>query len=188
MSNELKQTKVITGKVRFSYLHIWEPKAIDDSQEPKYSVSLIIPKSDKDTIKKIKEAIENAKIQGKTRKFEGKMPANLKTPLRDGDEERPDDEAYANSYFVNANCKTKPGIVDKECNKILDQDEVYSGCYGRASISFYPYNVSGSKGIACGLSHIMKLKDGEPLGGRSTPESDFNDGFTFDDDEDDELL
>lgn len=187
MSNELKQTKVVTGMVRLSYLHVWEPSAIDEGQEPKYSASLIIPKSDKATIKKIKEAIENAKVQGKTSKFGGKVPANLKTPLRDGDEERPDDEAYANSYFINANAKTKPGIVDKDCNKIMDQDEVYSGCYGRASVTFYPFNTSGNKGIACGLNHIMKLKDGEPLGGRSTPENDFNDDFEFDD-EDDDLL
>ncbi len=182
------KTKVITGKARLSYLHIWEPSAIDEGQEPKYSASIIIPKSDKKTLKAIKQAIENAKIQGKTSKFGGKVPANLKTPLRDGDEERPDDEAYADSYFINANCKTRPGVVDKDCNKILDQDEVYSGCYGRASVTFYPFNTSGNKGIACGLNHIMKLKDGEPLGGRSTADSDFDDDFVFEDDGDDDLL
>ncbi len=187
MANELKQTKVVTGLVRFSYLHVWEPSAVDEGQDPKYSASLIIPKSDKKTLKMIKEAIENAKVQGKSSKFGGKIPANLKTPLRDGDEERPDDEAYENSYFVNANSKTKPGIVDVDCNKILDQDEVYSGCYGRASITFYPFNTSGNKGIACGLNHIQKLKDGEPLGGRSAPENDFGDDFVFED-EDDDLL
>ncbi len=180
---ELK-TKVVTGLVRFSYLHVWQPKAIDEGQEPKYSVSLIIPKSDKGTLKKIKEAVENAKIQGKANKFGGKVPTNLKTPLRDGDEERPDDEAYQNSYFLNANSKTKPGIVDKDRETILDPDEVYSGCYGRASITFYPFNTSGNKGIACGLGNIQKLKDGEPLSSRSTPEEDFGDEFQFDDDED----
>jgi len=188
MTNELKQTKVVTGVVRFSYLHVWEPSAVDEGQDPKYSASLIIPKSDKKTLKAIKEAIENAKVQGKSNKFGGKIPANLKTPLRDGDEDRPDDEAYENSYFVNANSKTKPGIVDKDCNKILDQDEVYSGCYGRASITFYPFNTSGNKGIACGLNHLQKLKDGEPLGGRSTAENDFGDDFVFEDEDDDDLL
>lgn len=182
---DVRPTKVITGKVRFSYLHVWEPTAIGDDGDPKYSVSLIIPKSDKETIKAIKDAIEAAKEQGKNSKFGGKIPASLKLPLRDGDEERPDDEAYQNSYFVNASAKTKPGIVDRNCKPILDQDEVYSGCYGRASITFYPFNTSGNKGIACGLNHIMKTHDGEMLGGKSTAESDFADVVI--EDEDDEL-
>lgn len=178
------KTKVTTGKVRLSYLHIWEPNAIEEGQKPKYSASLIIPKTDKKTIKQIEQAIENAKIMGKASKLGGKVPKNLKTPLRDGDDERPDDEAYENSYFLNANCYTKPGIVDRDCNKIMDQDEVYSGCFGRASITFYAFNTSGNKGIACGLNHLMKLSDGEPLGGRSSAESDFDDDFEYDDDED----
>lgn len=182
--SELLKTKVVTGVVRFSYLHVWEPSAIVEGQEPKYSASLIIPKSDKKTLKAIKQAIENAKIQGKTSKFGGKVPANLKTPLRDGDEERPDDEAYENSFFLNANCKTRPGVVDIACNKVLDQDEVYSGCFGRASITFYPFSTSGNKGIACGLNHLQKVKDGDPLGGRSSADSDFGDDFKFDDEDD----
>jgi hypothetical protein len=165
--------KVITGIVRFSYLHVWEPTSINPGDDPKYSVSLLIPKSDKATIAAIKEAIKVATEQGKTTKFEGKIPGNLKQPLRDGDVERPDDENYAGHMFINANCKTKPGIVDKNSKPIMDQDEVYSGCYGRASITFYAFNAKGSKGIACGLNHIMKTKDGEPLGARSTAESDF---------------
>lgn len=177
-------TKVITGLVRFSYAHVWEPQAINDGDDKKYSVSLIIPKSDKKTIKAIKDAIEEAKEEGRLTKFKGKVPAKLKTPLRDGDEERPDDEAYANSYFVNATSFNKPGIVDRDINPILDRDEFYSGCYGRASITFYPFNANGNIGVACGLNHIQKLKDGEPLSGRSTPEADF--GGLDDDFEDDE--
>lgn len=177
-------TKVITGLVRFSYAHVWEPQAINDGDDKKYSVSLIIPKSDKKTIKAIMDAIEEAKEEGRLTKFKGKVPAKLKTPLRDGDEERPDDEAYANSYFVNATSFNKPGIVDKDINPILDRDEFYSGCYGRASITFYPFNANGNIGVACGLNHIQKLKDGEPLSGRSTPEQDFGDlEYDFEDDE-----
>ena len=171
--NQMKETKVVTGKVRFSYLHVWEPSAIEGSNEAKYSASLIIPKTDKVTIQKIQNAINSAISNGVMGKFQGKKPVNLKLPLRDGDAERPDDEAYANSYFVNASCKTRPGVVDINRNPILDQDEVYSGCYGVASITFYPFNVNGNKGIACGLNHLMKLTDGEPLGGRTTAESDF---------------
>jgi len=165
-------TKVITGMVRFSYANVWEPKSVNGS-DPKYSVSLIIPKSDKKTLDKIKTAIEAAKQEGAS-KLGKKIPANLKTPLRDGDEDRPDDEAYANSYFINANSHTKPGIVDKNVEPILDQSEFYSGCYGRASIVFYAYNVNGNKGIAAGLQNLQKLKDGEALAGKSKPEDDFD--------------
>jgi len=138
--------KVITGKVRFSYANVFEPKSINGS-DPKYSVSLIIPKEDKVTIDKIKAAIEVAKKEGLS-KLGGKIPANLKTPLRDGDIDRPDDPAYADSYFVNANSTIRPGIVDANLQPIIDSTEFYSGCFGRASIVFYAYNANGNKGIA----------------------------------------
>lgn len=177
-------TKVITGKdTRFSFCHIWEPESINGS-DPKYSVSLIIPKSDTVTIEKINTAIRAAYEEGASKlKGNGKsVPAlsALKTPLRDGDVDRPDDEAYANSYFVNANSKDKPGIVDAACQTIIDRGEVYSGVYGRASINFYAFNVNGNRGIACGLNNLQKLRDGEPLGGRSRAEDDFaDDGDDF---------
>ena len=145
--------------------------------KPKFSVSLIIPKSDTVTVGKIKAAIEEAYRDGQSKlKGNGKsVPAlsSLRTPLRDGDLERPDDPAYANAYFVNANSTTAPGVVDANRNEILDKSEVYSGCYGRASISFYAFNANGNKGIACGLNNLQKIKDGEPLGGRASAESDF---------------
>jgi hypothetical protein len=168
---ENNTTKVVTGKVRFSYANIWEPKSINGGDE-KYSVSLIIPKSDKKTIAAIKVAIEQAKKDGAL-KFGGKVPASLKLPLRDGDVDRADDEAYKNCYFVNANSKDRPGVVDKNVKSILDQSELYSGCYGRASITFYAFNQNGNKGIACGLQNLQKLVDGEPLSGRSRAEDDF---------------
>lgn len=164
-------TKVITGKVRFSYANVFEPKSINGS-EPKYSVSLIIPKDDKATIERIKSAIDLAKKEGIS-KLGGKIPVNLKTPLRDGDVDRADDEAYTNSYFINANSSVRPGIVDSNLQSIIDTTEFYSGCYGRASIVFYAYNANGNKGIACGLQNLQKLEDGEPLGGRSRAEDDF---------------
>ena len=175
MKKETKTIKVVTGKVRLSYLNVFEPKSINGG-EAKYSVSLIIQKSDKKTIADINAAVEAAKQDGKG-KFGGKVPANLKLPLREGNIDRPDDEAYANCYFINANSKNKPGIVDKAVKTIFDQDELYSGCYGRASITFYAFNSNGNRGIACGLQNIQKLADGEPLSGRSTPESDFDCNF-----------
>jgi hypothetical protein len=176
--------KVITGpNTRWSYANVWEPKSINGGT-PKFSVSLIIPKSDTKTVEKIKAAIEAAYHEGESKlKGNGKsVPplAALKTPLRDGDAERPDDEAYANSYFINANATTAPGIVDVDRNPILTRSEVYSGVYGRASISFYAFNSNGNKGIACGLNNLQKVRDGEPLGGKASAESD----FATDDDED----
>ena len=164
-------TRLTTGLVRFSYANIWEAKSINGGDE-KYSISLIISKSDTKTIEEIKAAIEAAKQEGKA-KLGGKIPANLKTPLRDGDSERPEDEAYKNSYFINANSKDKPQIVDRNVKPILDRDEVYSGCYGKASVSFYAFNTNGNKGVACGLGNLQKIKDGEPLSGRSRAEDDF---------------
>lgn len=164
-------TRVVTGKVRFSYANVWQPKSINGSEE-KYSVSLIIPKSDAKTIEEIQVAMEEAKQEG-IAKFGGKIPANLKLPLRDGDIDRPDDEAYQGCYFINANSKDKPQIVDKKVKPILDPNEVYSGCYGRASINFYAFNQNGNKGIACGLGNLQKLEDGEPLSGHSRAEDDF---------------
>lgn len=173
-----KSSKVVTSKVRFSYANVWEPKSINGGDE-KYSVSLIIPKSDKKTIADIKVAIEQAKKDGVS-KFGGKAPTNLKLPLRDGDVDRADDEAYKDSYFINANSKDRPGIVDKNVKTILDPNEFYSGCYGRASIIFFAFNQNGNKGIACGLQNLQKLSDGEPLSGRSRAEDDFT---TADDDD-----
>ena len=177
MANFSNPMKVITGpNTRWSYANVWEAKSINGGT-PKYSVSLIIPKSDKVTVEKIKKAIQAAYEEGQSKlKGNGKtVPALsvLKTPLRDGDLERPDDEAYANSYFINANSATAPGIVDADRNTIIDRSEVYSGVYGRASINLYAFNSNGNKGIACGLNNLQKIKDGEPLGGKSRAEDDF---------------
>lgn len=165
------KTKVITGVVRLSYANVWEPKSINGSDE-KYSVSVIIPKSDKKTIQEIKDAVNNAKQEGKS-KFGGKIPDNLKHPLKDGDIEKPDEEAYKDSYFLNANSNDRPQIVDKNVKPILDQSELYSGCYGKVSITFYAFNSNENKGIACGLGNIQKIRDGEPLSSRSSAADDF---------------
>lgn len=170
-------TKVITGpETRWSYANVWDAKSINGGA-PKFSVSLIIPKSDTKTVEKIKAAIQAAYEEGQSKlKGNGKsVPALsvIKTPLRDGDTERPDDRAYAGCYFINANSSAAPGIVDADRQPILDRSEVYSGVYGRASISLYAFNSNGNRGIACGLNNLQKIKDGEPLGGKSRAEDDF---------------
>lgn len=180
MAMSVKETKVVTGKVRLSYAHVWEPVSINGSN-PKYSVSVIIPKNDTDTIKRINAAIEAAITEG-IGKFGGKKPAKsaLKLPLRDGDTDRPDDEAYKNSYFVNCNSTTAPQIVDRSVQPILDREEVYSGCYARVSINFFSYNSGGSKGIGAGLGNIQKVADGEALAGKAKASDDFT---SLDDDD-----
>ncbi len=183
-------TKVITGpKTVMSYLNVNEPKVPLGGGTPKYSVSLIIPKSDTVTIAKIRAAIQAAYTEGES-KLKGSskfVPAleDLKTPLRDGDKDRKGDEAYKDSYFVNANSTTKPGVVDGDRQPILDSSELYSGIIGRASINFYAFNSNGNRGIACGLNNIQKLSDGTPLGGHSRAEDDFAD---LDDDDDEDFL
>lgn len=178
---KLNPTKVVTGVVRLSYANVWEPKSINGGAE-KYSVSIIIPKSDTKTVAAINAAVEAAIEEGRG-KFGGKIPnrSALKLPLRDGDIDRPDDEAYADSYFVNANSNTAPEIVDKALNPIMRRSEVYSGVYARVSVNFYAFNSNGNRGIACGLNNIQKIRDGEPLGGKSSAADDFASDYDGDD-------
>ena len=169
----VNKTKVITGtNTRLSYFHGWEPVSINGGTE-KYSVSVLNPKSDTKTIAALEKAIDAA-IEAGGAKFGGKKPnkAALKLPLRDGDIER-DDEAYKGHYFINANSTTAPQIVDQAVQPILDRSQVYSGCYARVSINFYAFNSNGNKGVAAGLGNIQFVRDGEPLGGKTSASDDF---------------
>lgn len=181
--NENVTTKVKIGEVRFSYVHIFTPEAAAEGGDKKYSVSLIIPKSNKKLIADIKAAIEAATQAGIASRFDGKRPVNLRSPLRDGDLERADDEAYAGAYFINVSSKTKPGIVkrmkvngENKLVEVTNEDDIYSGCYGFASVNFFAYNNKGNRGIGAGLNNILKTRDGEYLGGRTSAESDFGNG------------
>ena len=165
------KVKVVTNKVRFSYANVFQPKAAVEGGTPKYSVSIIIPKSDKETVTKLQKAFVDCKASNAAF-FGGTIPKGLKGGLRDGDEEK-DDPAYAGSYFINANSVKRPEVIDLDRNLIMDPSEFYSGCYGRASITFFPYNTQGSKGIACGLNNLMKTEEGEKLGGVSSAAADF---------------
>ena len=182
--NAVNPAKVITGVCRLSYANIWQAKSINGGA-PKYSASILIPKSDTKTLAKVKAAIQAAYEEGEGKlKGNGKTApslASLKTPFRDGDTERPDDEAYAGHWFINANSNTAPGVVDANREPIYDTSEIYSGVYARVSLSFYAFNSNGNRGIACALQNIQKVRDGEALGGKSKAEDDFNDNFTLDD-------
>jgi len=179
--NNASQTKVVIP-CRISFANIWEPKSINGSEE-KYSVSCIIPKDDKKTLAKIHKAVEAAKEAGKSKKWGGKIPPNIKLPLRDGDIDRPDDDAYENAFFINATSKDAPQIVDRKVQPILDPMDCGSGDYCNVSVNFYAFNANGNRGIAAGLGNIQKVKDGERLAGRASAASDFSEVEEADDED-----
>lgn len=180
---EMNGTKVVTGKVRFSFVNVFEAKAFGEGQTPKYSVMLLIPKSDVGTIDRMKKAIDAAAQKAVSTKFGGRLPAVLKTTLKDADKDTDQDgmlfaekwDYTKGHYILNVSSKNQPQIVDAQLNPIINPVEFYSGCYGRASINFFAYNNQGNKGISAGLNNLQKLEDGEPLGSITTAEQDFAD-------------
>lgn len=181
MANKTTSATKVVVPCRISFANIWEPKSINGSEE-KYSVSCLIPKSDKATLAKIHKAIEAAKEDAKGKKWGGKIPPNIKLPMHDGDIDRPDDENYAGHMYFNATSKDAPQIVDRKVQPILDPMECGSGDYCNVSVNFYGFAASGNKGIAAGLGNIQKVKDGERLAGRASAASDFTE-VEGDDDE-----
>lgn len=183
MAIDNQTTKLVTGKARLSYAKVWEAEP-DDNGNLWYSTAILIPKEDKATLAKYKAIIDVLKEQAKA-KYGGKLPKDFHTPLRDGDEEAEEKgEAYEGHYFFNAKSKNKPGIakpIGKDANgktkfaEITDTTEVYSGCYAKVSVNFYLFDTKGNKGIAAGLNNIVKVQDGDFLGGRSSLSDDFSD-------------
>lgn len=180
---KVNENKVVFGPCRLSYTHVFNKYNPDGSDaDGKYMTNVLIPKDEKETLDAIRGAIETAKKQAIVSKWGGKEPKKLDMPLRDGDEK--DDDVYADHFYVNAKSNTRPGIVDKDLTPIVDEEEIYSGVWAYVSVTFYGYDVSGNRGIACGLNNIKKFKDDDKLGGRVSAESDFAD---FDDEDDDDL-
>lgn len=168
--NEL--TNVTTGEVRFSYVHLFKPYAAMQGQEEKYSCTILVPKTDTDTMNRINAAIEAAKQRGISEKWNGQCPPMVPTPVHDGDGVRPSDgmafgpECKGHWVFTaSAKEDYPPEVVDSNRNPIMNQSEVYSGMYGMVNVTFFPYSFGGKKGIGCGLGPVMKTRDGEALGG-----------------------
>ena len=178
---KISETSLRVGPVRFSYANVFSPRKQEDGTDGKYGVQLLIPKSDTAAVAAINAAFEAAKKAGAASKWEGKIPAALKaktTPLRDGDVEKEGEEVYEGMWFINTNSPTKPGVRVLEngvISEALDGDDFYSGCWGAATINFFPYKVSGNTGVAAGLNNVIKTKDADRLGGSHSAESDFND-------------
>ena len=181
-----KPTQVTTGLVRFSFPHLFEPYSGGEGQTAKYSMCLLIPKKDKETVRKINRAIAAAEKLGVSEKWGGKKPKNLKNPLRDGDEEK-DGAEFEGMYFINASGNMKPGTFDRNNDEIINEDEIYAGAWGQVSLNMFPYKASGNVGVGAGLQAVKMIKDGEPLGGvKVDPNATFGDADDFDDDYDDE--
>jgi hypothetical protein len=175
-NKKISDTLIRIGEVRNSYVHVFAPRTGDDGKAGKYGVCLVWPKSDTQTTELVKSAINAAKELAKTKGI--KLPTNCKTPLRDGDIDREEDENFAGCWFINANCAKKPGVRVLENGQIveaLDEEDFYSGCYGAATVNFFPYDSNGNKGIGAGLNNVIKTRDGERLSGGTSAESDFSD-------------
>lgn len=161
-------TKVTTGTVRASFVHIFEPQpGGEPGDKPKFGITLLIPKSDKKTLDALYAAEAEARENGKNTKFEGRIPSNLASIIRDGDEDQDTDRypEFAGNMFMNVRSDRKPVVVDQNLQDILDPTEVYSGCWIKASINAYPYNYKGKKGISFGLNAIQKVRDDEAFSG-----------------------
>lgn len=175
-NKKISDTLIRIGEVRFSYVHVFSPRTGDDGKPGKYGVCLVWPKEDTQTTELVKSAIAAAKELAKTKGV--KLPSTAKIPLRDGDIDREEDENFSGCWFINANCAKKPGVRVLDNGMIveaLDEDDFYSGCYGAATVNFFPYDSSGNKGIGAGLNNLIKTRDGEKLSGGTSAESDFGD-------------
>lgn len=177
----VNETKVVFGPCRLSFTHVFNKYSPNGEGAGKYMTNVLIPKSEKKTIKALEQAIEAAKKEGVVSKWGGKEPKKLDMPLHDGDDK--DDDVYQDHFYINAKCKTRPGVVDKSKNSIVDEEEMYSGVWAFVSVTFYAYDASGNRGVACGLNNLMKFKDDDHLGGRVSADSDFADIDDVDDED-----
>lgn len=181
----MSETRIVTPQFRASYAYVWEPRQADEDSEPKYGISMLFPKKSTD-MKSMKRAALAAARKKWGNKAESMMKmGKLKMPFRDGDEERGDDPVYKGMIFVNANAKRRPQIVDKDVEPILEQDEFYSGCWARATVNFFPFDVKGNRGVGCGLNNLQKLSDGDRLDSFASATDDFEPVGVKEDDEDD---
>lgn len=180
---KVDDSKVVFGPCRLSYVHVFEKYVPEGSDTGKYCVTVLIPKKEKETIKGIQQAMENAKKKALSGKWNGKAPKKLDLALKDGDEK--EEEEFAGCMYINAKSGSRPGMIDKDGDPITDEEEMYSGVWAYVSINFYGYSVSGNNGIGAGLNNLKKFKDDDHFGGKSSAESDFAD---LDDEEDDDDL
>lgn len=177
----VKENRVVFGPCRLSYAHLFEKWQPDNAAgEAKYMTNVLIPKSEKKTIKALQEAIEATAKAGAAKFKNGRVPAKYDSPLRDGDDKG--DELYQDHYYMNPKSTNRPAVVDKNNQPIMDPEEMYSGVWAYVSVSFFAYNVSGNQGVGCFLNSVRKFKDDERLGGSGNGADDFASIIEDDDD------
>ncbi len=172
--------KVLTGEVRLSYCNLTAPRAAKQGGEPKYSVTLLIPKTDVATKADIDAAIAAAANEAVTKVWNGARPPMLRAPIYDGDGVRPSGVPFGDEckgcWVMTASTKNKPQVVGIDnINCELSPADIYSGMYGRVTVRFFGYSNSGNKGVGCGLGNVLKTRDGEPLSGSASAATDFAD-------------
>jgi len=167
--------QLVTPKGRAAYAYVFKAQpAMDATKSPQFSLTLIFDK--KTDLGKLKEAIvtvAQAKFGPKAKQMLDK--GQLKNPLRDGDEDRPNDEAFKGSIFLTARSNDKPGVVDLDAVPLMSQDDFYSGCIARADVWIYAFEKAGNKGVAAILNNVQKVEDGERVSGRRSAEEAFKD-------------
>lgn len=179
LNKSISETACRLGEVRFSYCNVFSKRQNADGTPGKYSVCVIVPKTNTEAINLFKAAFEAAKNAGKTTKWGGRIPAKVVLPLHDGDEEKPNDPAFENCFYFNCSSQNAPGIRVKDAGgavvEALDDEEFYSGCYGAVTINMFPYSANGNNGVGVGLNNVIKLRDGEKLSGGRSADADFAD-------------
>lgn len=172
MTDPAKQNtaNIISPEFRVSFPNVFRPQAMKGSNnEPKYGITMLFKKGEN------LAALEKAVLDCATEALgadRSKWPKGLRSPFRDQGER--DYEGYEQgAVFVNATSKQRPGLVDANVQDIIEERQFYAGCYARASLRAFYYDSSGNKGVGFGVQNIQKTRDGEPLGGRTTPEQDF---------------
>jgi hypothetical protein len=176
--------KVITPEFRVSYSYVFTPqenRQDDGTVKREYSLTAIFPKGADLTA--VKAAAQQVLID-KFGPDQSKWPGNLRNPFRKcnerwknegGKQVVPAGYEDGDAIFITAKAteKSPPGVVDQRLNDIIESRDFYSGCYARASVRPYYYEKKGNRGVAFGLNNVQKLRDGDPLGGRSRPTDDF---------------
>lgn len=170
-------TKCLTGEVRLSFVHLTRPYS-NKGGEPKYSCTLLVPKTDTATYNDLKSALNAAYEIGVSDKWKGSRPQLRYPVIYDGDGVRPSGEAFGDEckghWVITASSMQQPQVVHQSNIRVqLAETDIYSGMYARVTLNFFPYDTSGSRGVGCGLGNVLKTKDGEPLSGRASAESDF---------------
>lgn len=177
MANKAEQT-ITVGVARLSYANLFKPVARNPQDDPKYGTTILIPKNDVRSKQLIDMAIEAAKQTGLMDQFQGVIPPILSTPVHDGDGTRPSDgmpfgDECKGHWVFSASSTIAPSVLDQNKQPIIRESEIYSGAYAYVSVTFFPYNRNGKKGIGCALNHVMKWQDGEPLAGGISADAAF---------------